>query len=380
MHTSEYSEIYKQAGVDTQAAQRLIQKTVPFIKKTFHSHVLSDIGGFASWLDLSFVKSMKNPVLLTSTDGVGTKLLYATFLNRYDTVGFDLVGMCANDLLVSGGIPLALLDYVAVGRLDEEKISLVLRSIASACKLIHCALIGGETAEHPNVMKNPDDFDLAGFIIGVAEKENLLPHSIQEGDIVMGIPSSGVHSNGLSLVRKLFFDPANPFADKIANRDFIKEKIFLQPTVLYEKILRDLIESKLIKGLVHITGGGFIENIPRILPDDHYVELQPWELETPFREIAQKGNLDFQEMIKVFNCGFGMIAIIREKDVPTLQKELPTKIKEYKKQYQSIQKEFFPEFPQWENDWTLPYLSETPRVLGRIKKNRQYSKKVILKE
>ncbi|GIX40779.1 MAG: phosphoribosylformylglycinamidine cyclo-ligase [Leptospiraceae bacterium] len=375
----EYSLLYKDAGVDTLAGQSLIQSIIPFVRKTYTKNVISDLGGFSAIYDLSFLKSMNEPVLLTSTDGVGTKLTYASYFKRFDTIGYDLVAMCANDILVSGGKPEIFLDYIAVGKLKVKEMSIVIRSIAAACKMIDCSLTGGETAEHPIVMKE-EDFDLAGFMIGFCEKKDLITgEDIQENDVIVGIPSSGVHSNGISLIRKLFYDPASEKNEAI-NKDiflFLKESILLQPTVLYDVILREFIQQKIIKGMVHITGGGYQENIPRILKENYYTELSIWELQSPFKEIANMGNLDFKEMTKVFNCGYGMLVILDKQYVDMFIKKISEKLAFYKEKYISIQREFFQEFPEWEKDWKLPHLSLKAEILGTIKKDSRYNKKVV---
>jgi phosphoribosylformylglycinamidine cyclo-ligase len=377
----EASEVYKKAGVDTYAGQSFVKKILPFVRKTYDSNVLSDLGGFSALYDLSFLKSFKEPVILTSTDGVGTKLTYASFFKRFDTIGYDLVAMCGNDILVSGGKGYIFLDYLAVGKLNIEDMSYVVRSIAAACKMIQCNLMGGETAEHPGVMKE-HDFDLAGFMIGFCEKDTLITgQTIEEGDLILGIPSSGIHSNGLSLIRKLFFDPANPSSEQISDDilNFLKEDILLQPTVLYQKILIELVQRKNIKGMIHITGGGYFENIPRILKENFYVELNPWELKSPFKEIAKKGNLDFIEMAKIFNCGYGMLIIVNEKEVEEIKQEIIQNIQEYKKAYLLTQKEFFPEHKEWEKDWQLKFFIEEPTILGIVKKDPKNNKKVVFR-
>ncbi len=379
---SEYSSIYKEAGVDTFAGMNLVQNIIPFVRKTFQKNVLSDLGGFSAIYDLSFIKQMDEPVLLTSTDGVGTKLTYSSFFKRFDTVGYDLVAMCANDILVSGGKSAIFLDYIATGKIKVEELSLVIRSIASACKILKCSLIGGETAEHPVVMSE-NDFDLAGFMIGFAEKSKLITgNDIKEGDIIIGVPSSGIHSNGVSLIRKIYFDPAKIQEQEIhtikeEDLEFIKNSILLQPTVLYEPILRYLIDNQYIKGIVHITGGGYPENIPRILKNGLYVELNEWELKTPFKEIAKRGNLNFLEMVKVFNCGYGMVLFINEKNINFVTEEIKKNIRQYKSLYIQTQKNFFPEYNEWEKDWTLPLLNDEPIILGEVKKDIKHNKKVI---
>lgn len=375
-HEQEYSELYKKSGVDTIAGQNLVKNIKDFVKKTFDVNVLTDLGGFSGIYDLSFLKSYKEPVLLTSTDGVGTKLSYASYFKRFDTIGYDLVAMCANDILVSGGKPAIFLDYLATGKLHVEHMSLVVRSIAAACKMINCSLLGGETAEHPNLMVKQDDFDLAGFIIGFSEKQELITGEfIKEGDVILGIPSSGIHSNGLSLIRKIFFDPALNQEANIEIQHFIKKNILLQPTVLYELILRDVI--KYIKGMVHITGGGYFENIPRILKENYYVELKQWKLNDVFQRIANHGNMNFLEMTKVFNCGFGMLIFVEEQNVHVLKESIQKKLESYKEKYIQNQMLFFGEYQEWKDDWYLQNLSTEVEVLGVVKKDSSYSKKVV---
>ncbi|MFN3604920.1 MAG: phosphoribosylformylglycinamidine cyclo-ligase [Leptonema sp. (in: bacteria)] len=378
-NSNDYSLEYKKAGVDTLASQKLIESLKPYANKTLTKNVISGIGGFSALYDLSFLKEYKKPILLTSTDGVGTKLNYASFFKRYETIGYDLVAMCANDILVNGGKPYIFLDYLSVDRLHVEEMSIVLRSISAACKLINCSLIGGETAEHPNTKKHQNDFDLAGFMIGFCEQEKLLTYdNIQKGDIVIGVPSSGIHSNGVSLIRKIFFDPNDP---KEENKEevlaFVKESILLQPTILYEPILRPLLEENLIKGLVHITGGGFYENIPRILKENYYVELAKWDLEEPFDKVSNKGNLDFIEMTKIFNCGFGMLIFADKKSEAEILHILRKEIETYKKSYIENQKDFFYDFLEYLKDWDLKYFKQTPKVLGAVGNSEKLSKKII---
>lgn len=371
---------YKKAGVDTLASQKLIQNLKPYAKKTFDQNVLAGIGGFSAIYNLEFLKQYKNPVLITSTDGVGTKLQYASYFKRFDTIGYDLVAMCANDILVSGAKSYIFLDYLAVESLNVEEMTLVLRSISSACKLIECNLLGGETAEHPNTMKKKDNFDIAGFMIGFSEKDDLLTYdNIQNQDIIIGVPSSGIHSNGISLIRKLFFDPnlSKDFNDKEI-LDFLKNSILLQPTILYEPILRPLIEKKLIKGLVHITGGGFYENIPRILKENYYVEIYSWELKEPFKTISKKGNLNFIEMAKVFNCGYGMLIFTEEKYQEIILATLQKEINNYKEKYKKVQIEFFSEFQEYQKDWDLSLINQKPKVIGKVFYSEKYSKQVII--
>lgn len=373
---SEYSEAYRKAGVDTQKAQKLIRDNLDFLRKTFRDIVITDIGGFSAGVDANFLRTYKNPVLLFTADGVGTKLTYASYFRRYDTVGYDLVGMCANDILVSGGKPVVFLDYLAAGSLDVDAMGLVLRSIASACRMLECSLVGGETAEHPSVLK-PGDFDLAGFMVGVAERNSLLPGDLREGDVIIGIPSSGIHSNGVSLIRKLFFDPVEPSREVTEEiSGFLKHGILLQPTILYGVLLQELLDNRSIKALAHITGGGFFENVPRILPRDFAAVMKPWKLPEPFSTIAGRGNLDFLEMVKVFNCGYGMVAIADRDSAGEVIKFLSRQKEIYRQKYINTQKEFFPEFPEWEQDWNLPFFAAEPDVIGVIEKTDS-SQKVI---
>lgn len=375
------SDAYKEAGVDTRSAQILIKNFLPYALKTLDKNVISGIGGFSALYDLGFLKKYKNPVLLTSTDGVGTKLSYASYFKRYETIGYDLVAMCANDILVAGGKPFLFLDYLAVDRLNVEEMEIVLRSIASACSLIQCNLIGGETAEHPNSLKNKEDFDLAGFMIGFLEKDDLLnTQLIQENDSIIGVPSSGIHSNGISLIRKLFFDPYLSQSSQKEILDFLKYSILLQPTILYEPILRPLLDQKLVHALVHITGGGYFENIPRILKENFFVELYPWQLNEPFNLIANRAKLDFIEMTKVFNCGYGMLIICDQSKENIILNFLEREINKYKEMYYQKQKEFFYEFKDYWHDWNLKYLNQKPAIIGKVGYSEALSRRVIIKQ
>lgn len=361
------SEAYRQAGVDTVAGQRFVDLIKPAVKSTFTPNVMGGLGGFSALYDVSFLKDYKEPVLVSSTDGVGTKLTLARLFNRHETVGLDLVAMCANDLLVSGARPMFLLDYVAVGRLRPEQMKIVVESIATGCRLAHCSLIGGETAEHPGVMAD-EDYDLAGFVVGCIEKERLQKaNRIAEGDVIIGIPSSGIHSNGVSLVRKIFLDHGLlPAAEE--DRAFLRDQILLAPTILYEEVVRDVIEAELPTGMVHVTGGGFYENVPRVLSDDLCAEFTPWTLPEPFASLQHRGNLRYDEMLSVFNCGYGYLMMVREEDVEKTLSMLDAGLNAYRSRVISELEKTFVSM----RGTCRPSESflRSPAVIGRIKKKR----------
>lgn len=306
------SELYKKAGVDTDAGQKFVGLIKESVKSTHDNRVLENYGGFSGAFDASFLKDYQNPVLLSATDGVGTKLKLASLFDRHDTIGIDLVAMCSNDILVSGGIPLIFLDYIACGKLNPEKMQTIVSGISEGCKRAGASLMGGETAEHPDTME-PDDYDLAGFMTGVVEKTRILDGSrIKPGDRILSIPSTGVHSNGLSLIRKIYLKNGVDLPEDVTTREFLKNEILLAPTAIYEKALRGMIfEDSIIRGLVHITGGGFYENIPRVLPEHLSCRISRKDLKIPelFRKIALDGKVDETEMFSVFNMGSGMIMI-----------------------------------------------------------------------
>ena len=303
------SESYKKAGVDTEEGRNFASRIGKIAAKTRTPHVLTSAGGFSGLLDAAFLKDYKNPVLLSTTDGVGTKLQLARAFNLHHTVGIDLVGMCSNDILAAGGRPLLFLDYIACGKLDTEKMLQVGQSIADGCLRAGAALLGGETAEHPGVMPD-DEYDLAGFMVGVAEKDRLVDgNAVRPGDVLIGLPSSGIHSNGLSLVRRLYMEegklPENP-----EEREFLKEQVLLRPTIIYEPVVRPLLESSIkVTGIAHITGGGFYENLPRILKPNLGARIRRDRLVIPelFHTIARKGNIPLDELFSVFNMGTGMV-------------------------------------------------------------------------
>ncbi|MBR3426052.1 MAG: phosphoribosylformylglycinamidine cyclo-ligase [Neisseriaceae bacterium] len=304
---------YRDAGVDIDAGDALVEKIKPFAKKTMRPEVLGGLGGFGAIVEIA--KKYQNPVLVSGTDGVGTKLRLAFEWNRHDTVGIDLVAMSVNDILVQGAEPLFFLDYFACGKLNVEQAAQVIQGIAKGCEQSGCALIGGETAEMPD-MYPVGEYDLAGFAVGVAEKEQLITgKEIVAGDCVLGLASNGIHSNGFSLVRKIL-DKANPDLDaEFDNGKSLKDAI-LAPTRLYVKPLLAVMKTIKIKGMAHITGGGLLENIPRVLPENTVAEIKAaaWQMPKLFQWLQENGNVAQHEMYRTFNCGIGMVVIISAQD------------------------------------------------------------------
>ena len=291
---------YKDAGVDIEAGDALVDRIKPFAKATRRIGADSDLGGFGALFDLGKL-NYKHPILVSGTDGVGTKLKLAIDNKLHDTVGIDLVAMCVNDIIVQGAEPLFFLDYYACGKLDVEVAASVVSGIAEGCKQAGAALIGGETAEMPG-MYSAEDYDLAGFAVGVVEKDAILPKDIKAGDALIALPSSGVHSNGYSLVRKIY--AANP-------KEFdIKE--LMTPTKIYVKPMLQLIKAGLVKGMAHITGGGITENLPRICGAE--ITRSSWEFPDLFKRLQKLGGVSEEEMLKTFNCGIGMIIVTSQEN------------------------------------------------------------------
>ena len=299
---------YKESGVDIDAGNSLVEKIKPLVKETFSENVVGGIGSFAGAFRIP--KGYKNPVLLSATDGVGTKLKLAIEAKKYDTVGIDLVAMCVNDLICNFGEPMFFLDYYATGKLDVNAASEVIKGIAKGCKEAECALIGGETAEMPG-MYTKGDFDLAGFAVGIAEEDELHP-KVKAGDILIALPSSGIHSNGYSLVRKLFFEKLNmKFDDEIDGKKLID--ILLTPTRIYVKDFKKL--KPFINALAHITGGGIVENLPRVLPDNLEAVVYKDKINIlPIFKFMSK-YVDETEMYRTFNMGVGMILAVSEENI-----------------------------------------------------------------
>ncbi|HZW20508.1 phosphoribosylformylglycinamidine cyclo-ligase [Noviherbaspirillum sp.] len=310
--TSNVSLSYRDAGVDIDAGDALVEAIKPFAKRTMREGVLGGIGGFGALFEIS--KKYKEPVLVSGTDGVGTKLKLAFHFNKHDTVGIDLVAMSVNDILVQGAEPLFFLDYFACGKLDVPSATDVIKGIAKGCELAGCALIGGETAEMPSMY--PDgEYDLAGFAVGAVEKSKIIDGSkIVPGDVVLGLASSGAHSNGYSLVRKII-----SVAQPDLNADFHGRRladVIMEPTHIYVKPLLSLMEKLEVKGMAHITGGGLVENVPRVLRQNLTAVLRrdAWTMPPLFTWLQQHGGVADAEMHRVFNCGIGMAVIVSKEN------------------------------------------------------------------
>ena len=309
---------YKKAGVDIEAGYKSVELMKKYVKETMRPEVLGGLGGFSGAFSLSKIKNMEDPVLLSGTDGCGTKVKLAMIMDKHDTIGIDAVAMCVNDVACAGGEPLFFLDYIACGKNYPEKIATIVKGVAEGCKQSDAALIGGETAEHPGLMPE-DDYDLAGFTVGVVDRKDLITgDNIKPGDVLVGIASSGVHSNGFSLVRKVFEmtkESLDTYYDELGKT---LGEALLEPTRIYVKALRNVKEAGVtIKGCSHITGGGFYENIPRMLPDGvlAVVEKDSYDVPPIFDLLARTGDIEEHMMYNTFNMGLGMVLAIDEKDV-----------------------------------------------------------------
>jgi len=299
---------YRDAGVDIDAGDDLVDRIKPLAKKTMREGVLAGIGGFGALFEVP--KRYKEPVLVAGTDGVGTKLRLAFEWNRHDTIGQDLVAMSVNDILVQGAEPLFFLDYFACGKLTVDTAATVVGGIAKGCELSGCALIGGETAEMPG-MYPPGEYDLAGFAVGAVEKSKIITgNTIVPGDVVLAIGSSGAHSNGYSLVRKIIERAGAKPSDDLGGRPL--GDVVMAPTEIYVKPLLKLISEINVKGMAHITGGGLVDNVPRVLPENTQAVLHrdSWQMPELFRWLQMKGGVADAEMVRVFNCGIGMVVIV----------------------------------------------------------------------
>ena len=299
---------YRDAGVDIDAGDDLVDRIKPLAKKTMREGVLAGIGGFGALFEVP--KRFKEPVLVSGTDGVGTKLRLAFEWNRHDTIGQDLVAMSVNDILVQGAEPLFFLDYFACGKLTVDTAATVVGGIAKGCELSGCALIGGETAEMPG-MYPPGEYDLAGFAVGAVEKSKIITgNTIVPGDVVLAIGSSGAHSNGYSLVRKIIERAGAKPSDDLGGRPL--GDVVMAPTEIYVKPLLKLISEIDVKGMAHITGGGLVDNVPRVLPENTQAVLHrdSWQMPELFRWLQMKGGVADAEMVRVFNCGIGMVVIV----------------------------------------------------------------------
>lgn len=315
--TSKVSISYRDAGVDIEAGDALVEDIKPFAKRTMRPEVLAGIGGFGSLFEVP--KKYKNPVLVSGTDGVGTKLKLAFQLNKHDTVGIDLVAMSVNDILVQGAEPLFFLDYFACGKLEVGTAGQVIKGIAQGCEQSGCALVGGETAEMPG-MYPAGEYDLAGFAVGCVEKDAIITGTtITEGDVVLGLASSGAHSNGYSLIRKLIDLSGINMDSDFHGKPF--RDVVMAPTRIYVKSLLKLLQTLPVKGMAHITGGGLTENIPRVLPAGLTAELKngSWDIPPLFKWLQQQGNVADAEMFRTFNCGIGMAVIVAASDADRAQ-------------------------------------------------------------
>ncbi|GAB6991860.1 phosphoribosylformylglycinamidine cyclo-ligase [Paenibacillus pini] len=310
------SEAYKNAGVDIAAGNEAVERMKKHVKRTFRPEVMTDLGGFGALFGLNKDK-YDEPVLVSGTDGVGTKLKLAFAMDRHDTIGIDAVAMCVNDIVVQGAEPLFFLDYLACDKVLPEKIEAIVSGIAEGCHQAGCALIGGETAEMPG-MYSEGEYDIAGFTVGIVDKSKIINGTtIAPGDTVIGLASSGIHSNGFSLVRKLLLEQAGyDLQDEIAELGGKLGDILLAPTKIYVKPLLQLVEKLNVKGMAHITGGGFIENIPRMLPENVNVEIDygSWPILPVFELMQNKGVITNRDMFTTFNMGIGLVLVVREQD------------------------------------------------------------------
>ena len=304
---------YKQSGVDIDEGNRAVDLIKGKIKTTYDNNVIGDLGNFSGLYSLKDFTNMTEPVLLSSTDGVGTKLKLAQMMDKHDTVGIDLVAMCVNDLICQGAKPLFFLDYIATGKLVAEQVEQIVSGIVEGCKMAGCALVGGETAEMPG-MYSEDEYDLAGFSVGIADREKIVSgKNVKSGDTLIGIASSGVHSNGFSFVRKIFLDKYGYTLDQhIEELGMTLGHALLTPTKIYVKLVLDLIEKHELKAIAHITGGGVIENITRVIPKGLGIDINKnsWEKPAIFKMIESFNAVDERELHKSFNMGIGLVLIV----------------------------------------------------------------------
>lgn len=312
---------YRDAGVDIEAGNEAVERMKPLVKRTLRPEVIGGLGGFGGLFQLD-LKKYPEPVLVSGTDGVGTKLRLAFQLNRHDTIGIDAVAMCVNDVLVQGAEPLFFLDYLAVGKADPERIASIVKGVAAGCEQAGCALIGGETAEMPGFYPE-DEYDIAGFTVGAVNRDRIIDGSkISSGDVLLGLPSSGFHSNGFSLVRKVFSPyPMDTIFPELGEP---LGEVLLRPTKIYVKIVLPLLDDGKILGMAHITGGGLTENIPRILPEGLGVRLKrgAWPIPPVFSLLQRLGEVEESEMYRTFNMGIGFVLIVSEKDADLVSQRL----------------------------------------------------------
>jgi phosphoribosylformylglycinamidine cyclo-ligase len=315
---------YKQAGVDIEAGYEAVNRMKKHVQKTMRQEVLGGLGGFGGMFDLSKF-NYKEPVLVSGTDGVGTKLKLAFQMDRHDTIGIDAVAMCVNDIVVQGAEPLFFLDYLAVGKADPERIENIVKGVSEGCVQAGCALVGGETAEMPG-MYPEDEYDVAGFAVGIADKSKLVTgKTIKEGDILLGLSSNGIHSNGYSLVRKVLLEKGGlSLEQEVEQLGHTLGEELLRPTKIYVKPILNTLKKHDIKGMAHITGGGFIENIPRMLPEGigAVIEYGSWPIQPIFDLLENVGELSREEMFNIFNMGIGMVLAVDENNMHDVIRQL----------------------------------------------------------
>lgn len=320
---------YAQAGVDTAEGARAVSAIKDAVHSTYRDEVVGDIGGFGGLFSIAAAKNMEDPLLVSGTDGVGTKLQVARLAGKHDTVGIDLVAMCVNDILATGAEPLFFLDYIAIGKLKSDAVAEVVSGIAEGCRQAGCALVGGEMAEHPGVM-DPDDYDLSGFCVGVVDRPKMLdPQQVREGDVLLGLASSGLHSNGYSLARKVCVEGRTHYEVRLERPELDGKSVqdaLLTPTRIYVKQVRAAIEANpgAVHALAHITGGGITENLDRALPEslDAQVEVGTWDMEPIIPFVCRAAHLDENEALKTFNMGVGMVLIVDPAQADSVQAAL----------------------------------------------------------
>ena len=317
------SNAYEKAGVNLQSGYESIERIKKHIKRTERPEVLAGIGGFGSLFSLKDLH-MEEPILVSGTDGVGTKILLAQQAEMYDTIGIDCVAMCVNDVLAQGALPLFFLDYLAVGNNDPVVVEQIVAGVAEGCVQSHAALIGGETAEMPDLY-DEKEFDLAGFAVGIVDRQNILtPENVTAGDVLIGLPSNGIHSNGYSLVRKLFFkDHDWSFEDELPSGTKLIDEL-LKPTKIYVEDLMPLLEDELVHGVAHMTGGGFYENVPRMMTTDLRAEINidGWETPEIFDVMQELGEISTKEMFNIFNMGIGMVIAVAPENIDAALEQL----------------------------------------------------------
>ena len=317
---------YRAAGVDTAEGARAVERIRSHVRATYRPEVIGDIGGFGGLFSAAALKEMDDPVLVSGTDGVGTKLKLAQLLDAHDTVGVDLVAMCANDILVSGAEPLFFLDYVAVGRLDAERMERIIAGIAEGCQQAGCALVGGEMAEHPGTM-DPDDYDLSGFCVGAVDRPNMITgETIEPGDVILGLASSGLHSNGFSLVRKVLVEGREDELSlpRVDLGGATLGELLLTPTRIYVRSVLALLAEVPVKGMAHITGGGITENLDRVLPKtcDARVHRGAWKVPQVFGLVQEAADIEDDAMYRTFNMGVGFALVLDPRHAPAAAAKL----------------------------------------------------------